>query len=82
MKNLFLSISVNWRKKFKEMLTWFINIKLGISTRPIPPYTYDNKLVDLLGLYMVVKCDGGYRNVTDNNCFGKKLPKQLSVQIG
>ncbi|KAJ0837324.1 putative transcription factor & chromatin remodeling ARID family [Helianthus annuus] len=53
--------------KFEEMLEWFINIKLGISTRPIPPYTNDNRKVDLLDLYMVVKQDGGYRNVTNNN---------------
>ncbi|KAJ0435320.1 putative transcription factor & chromatin remodeling ARID family [Helianthus annuus] len=53
--------------KFEEMLTWFINVKLGITTRPIPPYASDNRKVDLLGLYMVVKRDGGYKNVTDNN---------------
>ncbi|KAM0057371.1 putative transcription factor & chromatin remodeling ARID family [Helianthus debilis subsp. tardiflorus] len=53
--------------KFKEMLTWFITVKLGISTRPIPPYVADNKKVDMLGLYMVVEHDGGYRNITDNN---------------
>ncbi|KAM0009000.1 putative transcription factor & chromatin remodeling ARID family [Helianthus debilis subsp. tardiflorus] len=53
--------------KFEEMLTWFITVKLGISTRPIPPNAADNKKVDLLGLYMVVERDGGYRNVTDNN---------------
>ncbi|KAM0044530.1 putative transcription factor & chromatin remodeling ARID family [Helianthus debilis subsp. tardiflorus] len=53
--------------KFEEMLTWFITLKLGISTRPIPPYATNNKRLDLLGLYMVVERDGGYRNVTDNN---------------
>ncbi|MFS8029059.1 putative transcription factor & chromatin remodeling ARID family [Helianthus anomalus] len=53
--------------KFEEMLTWFINVKLGITTRPVPPYVAHNMKVDLLGLYMVVKRDGGYRNVTDNN---------------
>ncbi|MFS7921363.1 putative transcription factor & chromatin remodeling ARID family [Helianthus anomalus] len=53
--------------KFEEMLTWFITVKLEISTRPIPPYAADNKKVDLLGLYMVVERDGGYQNVTDNN---------------
>ncbi|MFS7927365.1 putative transcription factor & chromatin remodeling ARID family [Helianthus anomalus] len=53
--------------KFEEMLTWFINVKLGITTRPIPPYAADNRKVDLLGLYMVVKRDGGYQNVIDNN---------------
>ncbi|MFS7952947.1 putative transcription factor & chromatin remodeling ARID family [Helianthus anomalus] len=49
------------------MLTWFITVKLGNSTRPIPPNAADNKKVDLLGLYMVVERDGGYQNVTDNN---------------
>ncbi|KAM0046603.1 putative transcription factor & chromatin remodeling ARID family [Helianthus debilis subsp. tardiflorus] len=43
------------------------SIKLGITTRPIPPYASDKRKVDLLGLYMVVKRDGGYRNVTDYN---------------
>ncbi|KAJ0794558.1 putative transcription factor & chromatin remodeling ARID family [Helianthus annuus] len=53
--------------KFEEKLEWFIKIKLGISTRPIPPYSADNRKVDMLGLYMVVKRDGGYKNVTYNN---------------
>ncbi|MFS7944728.1 putative transcription factor & chromatin remodeling ARID family [Helianthus anomalus] len=53
--------------KFEEMLTWFIKVRLGITTRPIPPYASGNRKVDLLGLYMVVKRDGGYMNVTDNN---------------
>ncbi|MFS7952933.1 putative transcription factor & chromatin remodeling ARID family [Helianthus anomalus] len=54
-------------EKFEDMFTWFITVKLGISTRPIPPNAADNKKVDLLGLHMVVERDGGYRNVTDNN---------------
>ncbi|MFS7935851.1 putative transcription factor & chromatin remodeling ARID family [Helianthus anomalus] len=53
--------------KIKKMLTWCINVKLGITTRPIPPHAADNQKVDLLGLYMVVKRDGGYWNATDNN---------------
>ncbi|KAJ0876626.1 putative transcription factor & chromatin remodeling ARID family [Helianthus annuus] len=53
--------------KFEEMLEWFIKIKLGISTRPIPSYSADNRKIDLLDLYMVVKRDGGYKNVTTNN---------------
>ncbi|MFS7918072.1 hypothetical protein Hanom_Chr03g00196591 [Helianthus anomalus] len=36
--------------KLEEMLTWFIYVKLGITTRPIPPYAADNRKVDLLGL--------------------------------
>ncbi|KAJ0500080.1 putative transcription factor & chromatin remodeling ARID family [Helianthus annuus] len=55
-------------RKFEEMLTWFITVKLVINTlRPIPPHAADNKSVDLLGLYMIVERDGGYRSVTDNN---------------
>ncbi|MFS7988640.1 putative transcription factor & chromatin remodeling ARID family [Helianthus anomalus] len=54
-------------RKFEEMLTWFITIKLGITTRPIPSHAADNKMVDLLGMYMIVERDGGYRSVTDNN---------------
>ncbi|KAM0046098.1 putative transcription factor & chromatin remodeling ARID family [Helianthus debilis subsp. tardiflorus] len=53
-------------RKFEEILTWFITIKLGITTRPIP-LTADNKKMDLLGLYMIVERDGGYRSVTDDN---------------
>ncbi|MFS8011196.1 putative transcription factor & chromatin remodeling ARID family [Helianthus anomalus] len=53
--------------KLEEMLTWFIEVRLGITTQPIPPYASDNRKVDLLGLYTVVKRDGGYKNVTDNN---------------
>ncbi|KAF5762575.1 putative transcription factor & chromatin remodeling ARID family [Helianthus annuus] len=53
--------------KFEEMLEWFIKIKLGISTRPIPPFSTDNRKVDLLDLYEVLKGDGRYKNVTDDN---------------
>ncbi|KAF5780089.1 putative transcription factor & chromatin remodeling ARID family [Helianthus annuus] len=53
--------------KFEKMLEWFVKVKLGISTRPIPPFSADNKKIDLLDLYMVVKRGGGYKNVTDNN---------------
>ncbi|KAJ0817508.1 putative transcription factor & chromatin remodeling ARID family [Helianthus annuus] len=52
---------------FEEMLEWLIKIKLGISTRPIPSYSADNRKIDLLDLYMVVKRDGWYKNVTTNN---------------
>ncbi|KAJ0817113.1 putative transcription factor & chromatin remodeling ARID family [Helianthus annuus] len=53
--------------KFEEMLEWFLRIKLRISTRPVPPYSADNRKINLLGLYMVVKRDSGYINVTSNN---------------
>ncbi|KAM0057370.1 putative transcription factor & chromatin remodeling ARID family [Helianthus debilis subsp. tardiflorus] len=49
------------------MLEWFIKIKLEIPTRPIPPYLTNNRKIDLLELYMVVKRDGGHMNVTSNN---------------
>ncbi|KAF5813515.1 putative transcription factor & chromatin remodeling ARID family [Helianthus annuus] len=52
--------------KFEEMVTWFLNVKLGISPRPIPSFAPDNR-VDLLGLYVVVERDGGYRSVTNDN---------------
>ncbi|KAJ0703114.1 putative transcription factor & chromatin remodeling ARID family [Helianthus annuus] len=54
-------------RKFEEMLMCFITVKLGITTRPIPPHMADNKKMDLLGLYMIVERDGGYQSVTDNN---------------
>ncbi|MFS7945669.1 putative ARID DNA-binding domain superfamily [Helianthus anomalus] len=52
--------------KFEEMLEWFIKIKLGISTRPIPPYSAHNRKIELHELY-VVKREGGHKNVTSNN---------------
>ncbi|MFS7934540.1 putative transcription factor & chromatin remodeling ARID family [Helianthus anomalus] len=53
--------------KFEEMIEWFIKTKLGIFTRSIPPYTTDNQKLSLLQLYLMVKSNGGYKNVTDNN---------------
>ncbi|KAJ0790555.1 putative transcription factor & chromatin remodeling ARID family [Helianthus annuus] len=53
--------------KFEEMLRWFITVKLGITTRPIPPQMVYNRKIDLLSLYMIVERDGGYRSVTDDN---------------
>ncbi|MFS7890850.1 putative transcription factor & chromatin remodeling ARID family [Helianthus anomalus] len=53
--------------KFEEMLQWFITVKLGITTRPIPSQMDDNRKIDLLSLYMIVERDGGYRSVTDDN---------------
>ncbi|KAF5821960.1 putative transcription factor & chromatin remodeling ARID family [Helianthus annuus] len=40
---------------------------MGISSRPIPPFTPDDRRIDLLGLYVIVERDGGYRSVTDDN---------------
>ncbi|KAF5798965.1 putative transcription factor & chromatin remodeling ARID family [Helianthus annuus] len=53
--------------KFEEMLEWFIKTKLGISTRPIPAYSGDKRKINLLELYVVVKREGGHKNVTSNN---------------
>ncbi|KAJ0792960.1 putative transcription factor & chromatin remodeling ARID family [Helianthus annuus] len=53
--------------KFEEMLEWFIKTNLGIFTRPIPPYSVDNRKINLLELYVVVKQEGGHKNVTSNN---------------
>ncbi|KAJ0636686.1 putative transcription factor & chromatin remodeling ARID family [Helianthus annuus] len=54
-------------KKFKEMLGWFLNEKMGISSRPIPPLMSDERRIDLLGLYVMVERDGGYQSVTNDN---------------
>ncbi|KAJ0779864.1 putative transcription factor & chromatin remodeling ARID family [Helianthus annuus] len=56
--------------KFEEMIDWFLRIRMGITTRPIPVYMGNNKKVNLLELYMVIKRDGGHRNVTSNNLWG------------
>ncbi|KAF5791567.1 putative transcription factor interactor and regulator CCHC(Zn) family [Helianthus annuus] len=54
-------------KKFEEMVGWFLNEKMGISSRPIPPLMSDERRIDLLGLYVMVERDGGYRSVTNDN---------------
>ncbi|MFS8023077.1 putative transcription factor & chromatin remodeling ARID family [Helianthus anomalus] len=53
--------------KFDEMVEWFIKTKLEISTIPIPTYATNNRKVNLLELYMVVKREGGHKNVISNN---------------
>ncbi|KAM0028018.1 putative transcription factor interactor and regulator CCHC(Zn) family [Helianthus debilis subsp. tardiflorus] len=53
--------------KFDEMLEWFIKTKLGISTRSIPVYSSDKRKINLLELYVVVKREGGHKNVTLND---------------
>ncbi|KAM0042926.1 putative transcription factor & chromatin remodeling ARID family [Helianthus debilis subsp. tardiflorus] len=54
-------------KKFDEMVSWFITVFLGITTRPVPPVMTENRRIDLLNLYMIVERDGGYSSVTDDN---------------
>ncbi|KAJ0813676.1 putative transcription factor & chromatin remodeling ARID family [Helianthus annuus] len=54
-------------KKFEEMVGWFLNEKMGISSRPIPPLMSDERRIDLLGLYVMVERDGGYQSVTNDN---------------
>ncbi|KAM0012227.1 putative transcription factor & chromatin remodeling ARID family [Helianthus debilis subsp. tardiflorus] len=53
--------------KFDEMVDWLLTKKLETSTRPIPAYASDNQKINLLELYLVVKREGGHRNVTENN---------------
>ncbi|KAM0026530.1 putative transcription factor & chromatin remodeling ARID family [Helianthus debilis subsp. tardiflorus] len=57
----------NLETKFDEMVEWFLTEKLEISTRPNPAYASDNRKINLLELYLVVKREGGHRNVTENN---------------
>ncbi|KAJ0467471.1 putative transcription factor & chromatin remodeling ARID family [Helianthus annuus] len=49
------------------MIRWFLNEYLGINSRPVPPYSLDQRKIDLLSLYMLVTKDGGYREVTTEN---------------
>ncbi|MFS8010119.1 hypothetical protein Hanom_Chr14g01293241 [Helianthus anomalus] len=58
---------VDLQKKFEEMVQWFLNEYLGINYRPIPPYSLDQRKIDLLSLYMLVEKDGEYREVTIEN---------------
>ncbi|KAJ0772309.1 putative transcription factor & chromatin remodeling ARID family [Helianthus annuus] len=53
--------------KFEEMVTWFLNVKMGISSRSVPPLALNKRKIDLLGLYITVERDGGYRCVTNDN---------------
>ncbi|KAM0058581.1 putative transcription factor & chromatin remodeling ARID family [Helianthus debilis subsp. tardiflorus] len=58
---------VDLQKKFEEMIRWFLNEFLGINSRPVPPFSLDQRKIDLLSLYMLVTKDGGYREVTTKN---------------
>ncbi|MFS7988548.1 putative transcription factor & chromatin remodeling ARID family [Helianthus anomalus] len=53
--------------KFEEMIDWFLRIRMGITTRPIPAFMSNNRKVNLLELYMIVKREGGHKIVTSNN---------------
>ncbi|KAF5806339.1 putative transcription factor & chromatin remodeling ARID family [Helianthus annuus] len=53
--------------KFEEMVKWFLIDYMGITTRPVPPFTPNKKKIDLLSLYILVAIDGGYREVTTEN---------------
>ncbi|MFS8023177.1 putative transcription factor & chromatin remodeling ARID family [Helianthus anomalus] len=55
------------RIKFKEMVELFLRNNLGITTRPVTPYTKNNRKIDLLDLYMVVKRDGGHKKVSESD---------------
>ncbi|KAM0031129.1 putative transcription factor & chromatin remodeling ARID family [Helianthus debilis subsp. tardiflorus] len=53
--------------KFDEMVKWFLFEYMGIITRLVPPFTSNNRKIDLLSLYLLVAGDGGYRVVTTEN---------------
>ncbi|KAJ0603885.1 putative transcription factor interactor and regulator CCHC(Zn) family [Helianthus annuus] len=53
--------------KFEEMVGWFLKEKMGITSRSIPPMLTDGRKINLLGLYVMVERDGGYRSVTIDN---------------
>ncbi|KAJ0433137.1 putative transcription factor interactor and regulator CCHC(Zn) family [Helianthus annuus] len=62
--------------KFEEMVKWFLYDYVGLTTRPIPPFAPNKKRINLLGLYILVAIDGGYREVTTENlwpAFAKDL---------
>ncbi|MFS7962966.1 putative transcription factor & chromatin remodeling ARID family [Helianthus anomalus] len=66
-------------KKFEEMVGWFLTVKMGISSRPIPPVMADERKIDLLGLYVMVERDGGYRSVTNDNLW-PAIAKELGFE--
>ncbi|MFS7993811.1 putative transcription factor & chromatin remodeling ARID family [Helianthus anomalus] len=49
------------------MVGWFLNEKMGIASRPIPPLMPNERWINLLDLYVMVERDGGYRSVTNDN---------------
>ncbi|KAJ0543742.1 putative transcription factor & chromatin remodeling ARID family [Helianthus annuus] len=53
--------------KFEVMVRWFLFDYMGITTRPVPPFTPSKRKIDLLSLYILVAVDGGYREVTTEN---------------
>ncbi|MFS7901075.1 putative transcription factor & chromatin remodeling ARID family [Helianthus anomalus] len=53
--------------KFEEMVKWFLIDYMGITTRPVPPFTPNKRKIDLLSLYIPVAIDGGYKEVTTEN---------------
>ncbi|MFS7905867.1 putative transcription factor & chromatin remodeling ARID family [Helianthus anomalus] len=53
--------------KFEEMVKWFLFEYMGITTRPVPPFTSNKRKINLLSLYLLVAGDGGYRVVTTEN---------------
>ncbi|MFS7922825.1 putative transcription factor & chromatin remodeling ARID family [Helianthus anomalus] len=55
------------QKKFEDLVRWFLYDYMGITSRPIPPFTTNQKKIDLLSLYILVANDGGYREVTTEN---------------
>ncbi|MFS7943720.1 putative transcription factor & chromatin remodeling ARID family [Helianthus anomalus] len=58
---------VDLQKKFEEMVRWFLSVYMGITSRPIPPYSPSQKKIDLLSLFILVIRDGGYREITTDN---------------
>ncbi|KAM0006404.1 putative transcription factor interactor and regulator CCHC(Zn) family [Helianthus debilis subsp. tardiflorus] len=53
--------------KIEEMVKWFLFDYMGITARPIPPFTPNKRKLNLLSLYILVAMDGGYREVTTEN---------------
>ncbi|MFS7967488.1 putative transcription factor & chromatin remodeling ARID family [Helianthus anomalus] len=61
------------------MIDWFLRTKMGINARSIPVYMGNNKKVNLLELYMVVKREGDHRTVTSNNLWA--MVRKIWVMI-
>ncbi|MFS8011277.1 putative transcription factor & chromatin remodeling ARID family [Helianthus anomalus] len=53
--------------KFEKMVGWFLKEKMGITSRQIPPLLDDGRRIDLIGLYIMLERDGGYRSFTVDN---------------
>ncbi|MFS7996633.1 putative transcription factor & chromatin remodeling ARID family [Helianthus anomalus] len=56
--------------EFKELLKWFVPCYLGICKESeMPPTLLNVKYVNLITLYRVIKDQGGFKKVNEDNAW-------------